>query len=177
MRTLCTHSWTLVWVCCASIHTYGWVVFFRCMCVCAHVCLFVFVSSVNYLQHWQCLSIVDGNGKYVSLWLFFSGNLIQHLSTEKTLPRSHLITHMLLCMWNSANTAFLQTHIPPWVVQICGGVGDLFMVWQVGWWDYCSQPTLLDLYLSLSVCFHLPFSLPSKHSVQPASLLVRSFSV
>lgn len=57
---------------------------FRCMCVCAraHVCLFV--SSVNYLQHWQCLSIVDGNGKYVSLWLFFSGNSIQHLSTAET---------------------------------------------------------------------------------------------
>lgn len=53
---------------------------------CAHVCLFV--SSVNYLQHWQYLSIVDGNGKYVSLWLFFSGNSIQHLSAAK-----NLITH------------------------------------------------------------------------------------
>lgn len=41
--------------------------FFRYMCACIHIRLFLFVSSVNYLQHWQCLSIVDGNGKYVSL--------------------------------------------------------------------------------------------------------------
>lgn len=32
------------------------------------MCVRVFASSVNYLENWQYLSIVDdGNGKYVSL--------------------------------------------------------------------------------------------------------------
>lgn len=88
---------------------------FRCMCV----CVFVFVSSVNYLQHWQCLSIVDSNGKYVSLWLFFGGNSIQHLSTEgekkKNLLQRRLITHMCfgVQMQTSGNKIYSQTLIPP----------------------------------------------------------------
>lgn len=53
----------------------------------------------------------------------------------KTLPQSCLITHMcfwgsaLKGMWNSGIADFLQTHIPP-----LSGSGDLFRVWQVGWW-------------------------------------------
>lgn len=126
-----------------------------CLCVCAHVCLFVFVSSVNYLQHWQCLSIVDGNGKYVSLWLFLSGNSIQHLSAEKkkTLLQSHLITHM--CFLGRAPEAcgtmvtllsckhvFLPRLIEigeEWV--IC----SRFDKWEGEQVNYCSQPTCKGL--------------------------------
>lgn len=49
--------------------------------VCARVILFA--SPVNYLESWQCLSIVDGSGKYVSLGQLFGGNSFQHLSALK----------------------------------------------------------------------------------------------
>lgn len=154
VHTLRSHSCKLVWVCCASIHAYGCILFSGCMCACAHICLFFFVSSVNYLQHWLCLSIVDGNGKYVSLWLLFSGNSIQHLSVEKrkeTLPRSRLITYVLLVyssggMWNTGNPALLQTHIPC-LSEILGGVMIClgFDKWDGGQLNYCSKPTFQDL--------------------------------
>lgn len=47
--------------------------------VCTRVILVV--SSVNYLENWQCLSIVDGSGKYVSHGQLVGGNSFQHLST------------------------------------------------------------------------------------------------
>lgn len=78
--------------------------FFRYMCGCIHKRLFLFVSSVNYLQHWHCLSIVDSNGKYVSLEIWFSTFPL------KTLPWSNLISHQCLIRRSSFGddgTAFL----------------------------------------------------------------------
>lgn len=46
--------------------------------VCIRIILFV--SSVNYLENWLCLTIVNGSGKYVSLGQLFGGNSFQHLS-------------------------------------------------------------------------------------------------
>lgn len=60
--------------------------------VCTRVILFV--SSVNYLENWQCLSIVDGSGKYVSLGQLFGGNLFQHLSALEIKRRKKLIIHV-----------------------------------------------------------------------------------
>lgn len=77
------------------------------MCVCINIHLVE--SSATYLQHWQCLSVVDGNGKYVSLCLLLTLNSVQHLSTENSpMASSHHTQVQLLrheeqqehnCLW------------------------------------------------------------------------------
>lgn len=57
------------------------------------VCI-LFVSSVNYLENWQCLSIVDGSGKYVSLGQLFGVNSFQHLSALEIKRGKKLISHV-----------------------------------------------------------------------------------
>lgn len=84
------HALLCVWVCAnASAHMSVFVLSVR---VCTRVILFV--SSVNYLENWQCLSIVDGSGKYVSLEQLFGGNLFQHLSALEIKRRKKLIIHV-----------------------------------------------------------------------------------
>lgn len=76
--------------------------------------IILFASSVNYLENWQCLSIVDGGGKYVSLGQLFGGNSFQHLSALK-----------IKRWWRGGNSshachAFKRLLLP----RACGGRGE-----------------------------------------------------
>lgn len=124
---VCARAWR------ACIHAYVCMcLLLGCMRVCLHsrlrVCLCEFCKLFTALA----MSVhCDGNGKYVSLWLFFGGNSIQHLSTEEPPAEPSHHTHVPLA-WGPAVELWGGTLLScnriclPLVVQILWGVGDLF---------------------------------------------------
>lgn len=157
--------------------------------VCTRVILFA--SSVNYLENWQCLSIVDGSGKYVSLGQLFWWKLI---SAPFCLENKKVVVG-----WGDSSHAchaFKRLLLPRACGGRGGGRGDGFQIWHVGCWtgnlllpphsgpltrvipNICVEPcAFFCLYPSSSLWLSRPLSLPSKHPGQSASLLLRSFSV
>lgn len=100
-----------------------------------NTCVYIYLNfvSLGLLQiiysNWQCFSVVDCNGKYVSLLLLLSGNSIQQLSTQKApMEPSHptsFSTGQNLCSFWVLTDPYENTWRPPppppalWDCELC----------------------------------------------------------